>query len=210
MAISNGDRIISHHHNRNYPPRLACLISGGGRTVLNLLDTIERGDLNATIPLVISSSDAAAGVQRCRDRGLFVKVIPGMIPADTLESLLREHNIDLVLLAGYLKLVKIPPSYHHRILNIHPSLLPKHGGKGMHGHRVHEAVLKARDAESGCTVHYVDDQFDTGSPILQLRCPVFPTDTADTLAARVFELECKAFPQAIKKVLSVPPPTGRG
>ncbi len=188
-------------------PRLACLISGGGRTVLNLLDTIERGDLSATIPLVISSSDTVAGVQRCRDRGLFVKVIPGVIPADTFEFLLREHHIDLVLLAGYLKLIKIPPSYHHRILNIHPSLLPKHGGKGMHGHHVHEAVLKAKDPESGCTVHYVDDHFDTGSPILQLRCPVLPTDTPDTLAARVFELECAAYPQAIQKVLSHTPIT---
>ncbi|MFO0856695.1 MAG: formyltransferase family protein [Phycisphaerales bacterium] len=192
------------------PPRLACLISGGGRTVLNLLDSIERSELNATIPLVISSNDTAAGVQRCRDRGLFVKVIPGVIPADTLEALLREHNIDLVLLAGYLKLLKIPPSYHHRVLNIHPSLLPKHGGKGMHGHHVHEAVLKAKDQESGCTVHYVDDQFDTGAPILQFRCPVLPTDTPETLAARVFELECKAFPQAIRMALSCSPPAGGG
>lgn len=194
-------------------PRLACLISGGGRTVLNLLDAIERGDLNATIPLVISSNETAAGAQRCRDRGLLVKVLPGVIPAHTLELFLQEQDIDLVVLAGYLKLIKIPPSYQHRILNIHPSLLPKHGGKGMHGHHVHEAVLKAKDPESGCTVHYVDDQFDTGTPILQLRCPVLPTDTPDTLAARVFELERKAYPEAIKIAatqLNKAPPAGGG
>lgn len=162
---------------------------------------IERGDLRARIALVIASAPCA-GIERCEQRGLHVIMIPGTIPAFTLGEILRAHAIDLVVLAGYLKMVRIPPGFERKIINIHPALLPKFGGKGMHGHHVHEAVIAAGETQSGCTVHYCDAQYDTGDIILQMTCPVLPTDTPDTLAARVFEVECKAYPQAIARVLS--------
>lgn len=183
---------------------LCLMISGGGRTALNILDHIERGDLLAHVALVISSDPAAAGVQRCRDRGLQVVVIPGTIPAEVLERTLKEHHVDWVVLAGYLKLVRIPASYEGRVINIHPALLPKFGGKGMHGHHVHEAVIAAGEKQSGCTVHFCDSRYDTGPIILQMTCPVLPGDTPETLAARVFEVEKRAFPEALKQVLEKP------
>lgn len=180
--------------------RLVCLISGGGRTVLNLQDTIDQGELNASIPLVIASRNCA-GVNRCQARGLNVKVLPGNLSATQLAAVLAEHNADLACLAGYLRLIPVPPGWEGRILNIHPALLPKFGGPGMFGDRVHQAVLDAGETESGCTVHLCDDKYDTGPIITQRRCPVKPDDTAETLAARVFEQECIAYPEAIRSVI---------
>jgi phosphoribosylglycinamide formyltransferase 1 len=177
------------------------MISGGGRTVLNLLDHIERGDLFAQIALVISSSESVAGVQRCRDRGLIVEVMPGVIPSDLLATTLDRHAIDAVVLAGYLKLLRVPAAYRGRIVNIHPALLPKFGGKGMHGDHVHAAVLAAGETETGCTVHLVDDTYDTGKVLLQKRCPVLRGDDVKMLAARVFEVECEAYPEALRNWL---------
>lgn len=173
------------------------MISGGGRTAINLLDAIDARTLGASMPLVICSDPNAPGVARCRDRGLHVEVIPGRIPKDTLEQVLRAHQIDWVILAGYLKLVDIPASYQGRVVNIHPALLPKFGGAGMHGQHVHSAVLARGERRSGCTVHLCDDRFDTGPIVLQMTCPVLAHDTPETLAERVFALECKAFPLAL-------------
>lgn len=173
------------------------MLSGSGRTLLNLLDRIERGELRATVPIVIASRECP-GAQRARERGVpEVRVIPGEIPAGELHTLLRGHAIDWVVLAGYLKLVHIPPAYEGKVVNIHPALLPKHGGPGMHGDRVHEAVLASGDPESGCTVHLCDAVFDRGPIVLQRRCPVRPGDTVRTLADRVFALECEAYPEAL-------------
>lgn len=181
-------------------PRLAILLSGGGRTLLNLHDLISRGELNATIPLVISSKEGI-GAGRARARNLHTLVIPGQMTLETFSGILNQHAIDLVILAGYLKKLPVPPHYRNKILNIHPALLPKFGGHGMYGDRVHAAVIAAGEKESGCTVHFVDDQYDTGPIILQRTCPVLPTDDAHTLAARVFEQECIAYPEAIRRVL---------
>jgi folate-dependent phosphoribosylglycinamide formyltransferase PurN len=181
-------------------PRLAVLISGAGRTLLNLLEHIRRGELKAEVPLVIASKETQ-GVAKARELGLTVAVIPGRIPAAVLAGLLEQHAIDWVVLAGYLFLVEIPPRCRGRVVNIHPALLPKHGGQGMYGHHVHEAVLAAGEPISGCTVHIADEHYDKGSIILQRTCPVYPTDTPDTLAARVFELELEAYPAALKKLL---------
>lgn len=181
-------------------PRLAVLISGGGRTLLNLHDHVRCGDPPAEIALVIASSECP-GAARARERGLTVEVVPGVIPAARLEALLNAHRVDWVLLAGYLKLLDIPRSYEGRVLNIHPALLPKFGGRGMYGRRVHEAVLAAGERESGCTVHFCDARFDTGPIVVQRRCPVLPQDTPETLAARVFGEECLAYPEALRMVL---------
>lgn len=179
-------------------PRLACFVSGGGRTVLNLLDAIESGRLNAAIGLVVADR-RCAGIERCRARGLTV-IEQHIDQKGTLRDLLQRHDIDLVCLAGYLRLLPVPEGWEGRMLNIHPALLPKFGGPGMFGDRVHAAVIADREPESGCTVHFCDDRYDTGRIVLQRRCPVLDTDTVETLAARVFEQECIAYPEAISRV----------
>ncbi len=180
--------------------RLAVMLSGGGRTLLNLLDVIRRGELRATIPLVIASRECA-GAQHARDAGIDTRVAPGDIPEDVLAALLDEHRIDWVALAGYLRRVRIPRTYRGRIVNIHPALLPDFGGPGMYGHHVHQAVLDAGVRESGCTVHLCDEAYDQGPIVLQRRCPVLPDDTVETLAVRVFALECEAYPEALRRLI---------
>jgi folate-dependent phosphoribosylglycinamide formyltransferase PurN len=104
---------------------------------------------------------------------------------------------DFVLLCGFLSMLRIPPAYEGRVLNIHPALLPEYGGKGYYGERVHRAVLRAGARESGCTVHFVDNEYDHGPILVQRRVPVLPGDTAETLADRVFQAECEAYPEAL-------------
>ena len=182
-------------------PRLAAFISGGGRTLLNILDHIDSGDLNASVELVVASADCA-GVERARDRGLTPIVIPGRIGEHDLVSLLNGHAIDFVALAGYLKLLPIPEHYLGRIVNIHPALLPEFGGPNMYGRRVHEAVLRSQRKISGCTVHFCDYRYDSGPIILQKKCDVLDSDTPDALASRVFELEKQAYPEALQLLAS--------
>ena len=183
-------------------PRIATLISGGGRTVLNLLESIRDGGLDASIAVVIADREGIKGIQRCRDAGLEVIVITGPDRDDRIDAELDRRDIDLVCLCGYLRHFRIPSHRTGRIMNIHPSLLPRHGGRGMYGDRVHQSVLASGDRTSGCTVHFVDDQYDHGPVILQRECPVQPADTADQLASRVFAEETIAYPEAIGMVLS--------
>lgn len=182
-------------------PRLAVCISGGGRTLLNLAERIEAGRLDAEIALVIASRECP-GAERARQRGLPVTVEPGDIPAARLGALLHEAGAEWVVLAGYLRLLPIPPGFAGRIVNIHPALLPAFGGRGMHGERVHRAVLDAGCKVSGCTVHLCDDRYDTGPIVLQRACEVRDDDTPDTLGARVFDLECDALPDALAMLLA--------
>ncbi|MCP3905668.1 MAG: phosphoribosylglycinamide formyltransferase [Planctomycetes bacterium] len=177
------------------PLRIGALISGGGRTLLNIADRIDAGDLDAEIAVVIASREGIAGVQRARDRGFDVRVLRD---DDAITAALLAASVNLVCLCGYVRLLRIDPPLAGRIMNIHPALLPDFGGSGMYGDRVHAAVLAAERTESGCTVHFVDDQYDHGPIILQRRCPVLPGDDVDTLAARVFEQECIAYPEAIR------------
>ena len=116
--------------------------------------------------------------------------------------MLDAANPDLVCCAGWLCLLDVPQRYRGKVMNIHPALLPKFGGKGMHGHHVHSAILAAGEKESGCTVHFADNTYDTGPTIIQKKVPVHPTDTPDTLAARVFEQECLAYPEAIRMYIA--------
>ncbi len=180
--------------------RLALLISGGGRTALNIHDEIQNGRLDAEVAVVVASRECA-GAKRCRERGLSVIVERGVIREDRLCEILRENDVDLVCLAGYLKLLPIPPGWEDRVLNIHPALLPKFGGPGMYGDRVHRAVIETGESVSGCTVHVCDGEFDRGQIVLQRECPVMPGDSPETLAARVFEQECIAYPEAIRRTL---------
>lgn len=179
---------------------LGCLISGGGRTVLNLQQEIEAGRLDARIGVVVVTKPGIAGIERCRAAGLNVVVCDRSRTEsldDQVDAALQAAGVELVCLCGYLRKFRVGP-WAGRALNIHPALLPRHGGHGMYGHHVHEAVLAAGDAESGCTVHLVDDEYDHGRTIVQRRCPVLPGDTPDALAARVFEQECLAYPEAIR------------
>lgn len=186
------------------PLRLGALISGGGRTVLNLLDAIRRDRIPASIEVVIAHRSEIAGVARCRNAGLTVDVLPRSLPAppsldDRVDAALLDAGVDLVLLAGYLRHFRVAPLWVGRTVNIHPSLLPAHGGHGMYGDRVHAAALAAGDRESGCTVHLVDEVYDRGPILLQRRCPVLPGDDVHTLAARVFAEESLAFPEVVRR-----------
>jgi phosphoribosylglycinamide formyltransferase-1 len=184
--------------------RLGVLISGGGTTLVNILEYIKKGKLNAEVPVVISSRSKAAGVERAKNAGLDVKILRKKDYPDIdefskqIEQTLAGANVDLIVQGGWLCLWKIPQRYENRVMNIHPALLPSFGGQGMWGHHVHEAVLKAGCKISGCTVHFCTNEYDKGPIIVQRSCPVKDDDTPDTLAARVFEQECIAYPQAIK------------
>ncbi len=184
--------------------QLGVLISGGGRTMLNLLECIDRGELDARVAVVISSLSQARGVERARNAGLPVEIVRRKDFADvasfsaSIDETLARHDVELVVQAGFTCFWQIPDRWANRVMNIHPALLPKYGGKGFYGHHVHEAVLAAGEAESGCTVHFANNEYDAGPIILQRRCPVQPDDTPDTLAARVFEQECLAYPEAIR------------
>jgi len=198
------------------PIRLVALISGGGTTLQNLIDQIAAGKLPATIAGVVASRADAFGVTRAERAGLPVSVVPKGNSANKSESghpppsragfaenvwaAVRAFNPQLVCFAGWLHLLPIPEDFRQRVLNIHPSLLPAFGGKGMYGHHVHEAVLNYGAKVTGCTVHFADDTYDTG-PILVQKCvPVKAGDDPDTLAARVFQAECEAYPEAIRLI----------
>jgi len=175
--------------------KVGVLLSGTGRTLLNLLERIDAGSLDARIVCVLSDRPDVLGLKHAQDAGIQTFVEPDS--QRTFEAL-RAHQVDLVCLCGYLRLLTIPADFQDRVLNIHPSLLPKHGGAGFYGHHVHEAVLAAGEVETGCTVHYCNQEYDRGDVLLQKSVMVKPGDDADKLAARVFNAECAAYPEAIR------------
>ncbi|MCH8148703.1 MAG: phosphoribosylglycinamide formyltransferase [Planctomycetes bacterium] len=183
--------------------KLAALISGGGKTVLNLQECIRKGTLDAEISVVISSRGDAKGVERARTAGLNTIVVERRKLDD--EAFQKEISIavgapDLVCMAGFLSLWHIPEPLTGKVINIHPALLPDFGGKGMYGRRVHEAVLKVGRVVSGCTVHFCDNEYDHGPIILQRQVAVIPGETVDSLAVKVFDEECVAYPEAIQMI----------
>jgi phosphoribosylglycinamide formyltransferase-1 len=189
--------------------RLGVLLSGSGRTLRNLIDRIADGRLaGVTIAVVIASKPDAGGIGIAAAAGIPTHVEERRRHGGESEfsravtRRLREHGTELVLLAGWIHRYEFPPEFEGRVLNIHPALLPKFGGKGFYGRRVHEAVLAAGEPESGCTVHFADLEYDHGPAILQRKVPVLPGDTPESLAERVFEQECEAYPEAIRRVAS--------
>jgi phosphoribosylglycinamide formyltransferase-1 len=186
------------------PLRLAVLLSGGGTTLQNLLDRVAEGSLPARVEVVLSSNPRAYGLERARLAGISHEVVTPRdyrSPAELgsrLFELCRQAQADLVCLAGFLHLLEIPPDYWPRVMNIHPSLIPAFCGQGFYGKRVHQAVLDAGVKVSGCTVHFVDNEYDHGPIILQKAVAVEEEDTVDTLAQRVFAAECLAYPEAIR------------
>ena len=184
------------------PLRLAVLLSGSGRTLDNLLERIRDGRLAASVEVVVASRPDVRGVRIAEAAGLPVRVVsPRGRPLDAWSAEVfaacRDARADLVVLAGFLHLVRIADDFAGRVINIHPSLLPAFGGQGFHGMHVHRAVLERGCTVSGCTVHLVDDEYDHGRIVLQKTVPVLPDDTPESLAARVFAAECDALPEAI-------------
>jgi formyltetrahydrofolate-dependent phosphoribosylglycinamide formyltransferase len=203
-AIDDQQDITQRPQDKGTPLRIAILLSGSGRTMDNILAHIRQGSFNASIELVVSSRDDVAGVDKAKAAGLGLVVIRRK-DYPTLESFSKKiaseliaARIDLVVQAGWLCLWHIPPAFVNRVMNIHPALLPSFGGQGMWGHHVHEAVLRAGCKISGCTVHFCTNEYDKGPIIVQRCCPVAEDDTPDTLAARVFQEECIAYPEAIR------------
>lgn len=182
-------------------PGLAVMISGGGRTMVNLAHCCRKGELAANVNLVIASRHCD-GAERARVLGLPVLVAPGVIDPAVLARMLADHGCGWIVLAGYLKMLRIPPGFEGKAVNIHPALLPSFGGAGMYGDRVHQAVIDAGCKVSGCTVHLCDEAYDRGPIVAQATCEVRDDDTAHDLAARVFALETELYPRALSWLLA--------
>jgi phosphoribosylglycinamide formyltransferase 1 len=185
------------------PIRLAVCVSGGGTTLRNLLDRIADGRLKAEIVRVVASKPGIGAIEKAERAGIPVSIEPrGQRSLDDFGAAvfepIRRSCADLVILGGFLNLLPIPSDYAGRVINIHPSLIPAFSGKGFHGRAVHQAAIDAGVKLSGCTVHFADNTYDTGPIIFQIPVPVLNNDTAETLAARVFEAECEALPEAIE------------
>ncbi len=184
--------------------RLAVLLSGSGTTLQNIIDHAERGTLDAEVCCVISSRRNVYGLERARKHRIPAIEIPFKDYGDSkafneaIWAEVRAHHADLVVLAGFMSLLEVPPDFAHRIMNVHPALIPAFCGKGMYGHHVHEAVLAYGVKVSGATVHFVDDHYDHGPIILQESVPVLGEDTPDTLAERVQAKERELYPRAIQ------------
>ena len=184
--------------------RLAVFVSGSGRSLENLARLISLGELDCEIGLVVSDREGIAALERAEQAGLESLVLPyrelGGASGFSRRAFeeLAARGCNRIVLAGFLRLLKLPPGWDGRVLNIHPSLLPKYGGKGFYGEHVHRAVLAAGETTTGCTVHLVDDRYDEGRILLQREVPVRTDDTVDTLAARVFDEEKRALPDAIR------------
>ena len=188
------------------PLPIAVLISGGGSTLKNLIDRRDANRIDIDIRLVISSRADAAGLNYAAEANIRSIVVPKRRSVSSEEHShaifepIRQSGAKLVVMGGYLQHVLIPSDFENRVVNIHPSFIPAFCGQGMYGLRVHEAAIAFGVRISGCTVHYVDNQYDHGPIILQKACEVFEHDTALDLQKRVLQLEYEALPEAITKI----------
>jgi phosphoribosylglycinamide formyltransferase-1 len=184
--------------------KLGVLLSGSGRTLDNFFEYIDAGDLPAEVAVVIGSRPDALGLEKARKRGVATHCVQRKEYADSesfgdaITRLLSQYGPDLVVLAGFMHFYRVPDKYLGKVMNIHPALIPAFCGHGYYGHHVHDAVLEYGSKVSGCTVHFADNIYDHGPIIIQRTAPVLDNDTAYTLAARVFEQECIAYPEAIR------------
>ena|SRR3989339_1592692 len=187
--------------------KIGVLISGSGSNLQEIIDACNEKRINAEVAVVISNRQNAYGLERA---------LKSSIPAVYIDpkkedfnkkviEILEKYKVELVCLAGFLLKIseEFVKKYRGKILNIHPALLPKYGGAGMYGVHVHDAVLKAKEKVSGCTVHIVDEEYDKGTIILQKKVKVFKSDTPEILQKRVLEQEHIAYPEAIKIVIKM-------
>ena len=182
----------------NSKTKVAVLVSGGGTNLQAIIDKVADGQLpQVELVKVISSKEGAFALERAAKAG-----IPGVVAKgqDDVLNELKACGAEMIVLAGYMKVLskEIIKEYRNRIINIHPSLIPKYCGKGFYGIRVHEAVIAGGETESGATVHFVDEGVDTGEIILQEKVPVLPEDTPEELAARVLEVEHRILAEGLK------------
>lgn len=186
--------------------KISVLISGGGTTLRNLIEFRQRGALDANIEHVLSSNPAARGLEYANAANIPATVInhkdfDGVESfSDAVFSSIRDAQTDLVVMGGFLRRLKIPSEFENRVINIHPSLIPSFSGKGHYGSRVHQGVIDYGCKISGCTVHFVDDQYDHGPIIAQASVPVLNNDTPEELAQRVFAKECELYPRVINSI----------
>lgn len=190
------------------PVRAVVLLSGSGRTLENILLRIHSGDLDLRIVGVVSSRPAVRGLEIAAAAGIPSAVVRRRDFADTaahnaaINAWLAPHQPRLIILAGYLCFYQQPVGFGGYVVNIHPALLPKYGGKGYYGSRVHQAVLDAGETTTGCTVHLVDDQYDHGRILGQQSVPALPEDDVASLAARVFAAECELYPRVLQELVT--------
>lgn len=187
--------------------KLVFFASGSGSNFQAVIDAIESKNFEAEIAGLITNKDGIGAIERAKKHRIPVKVVRDF-GTDTATGRIKDQLMiwkpDLIVLAGFLKKIpdEILESFKDKIINIHPALLPKYGGKGFYGINVHRAVLEARDRETGCTVHYVNEKYDHGTIIKQLKINVLSDDTPETLAERVLSLEHKLLPVVIKQILN--------
>ncbi len=191
--------------------RVAVLVSGGGSNMQSIIDSTKTGILKglAKVVLVISNNPNAYALERAKKENIKTLCVERKNYADEFSfnaeilKNIEESKADIICLAGYMRIVgaNIIEKYPNKILNIHPALLPKYGGKGMYGHHVHEAVVKAKEKKSGATVHIADENYDTGRIVVQQEVDVYDDDTPQDVAKRVLEVEHKIYPLAIKKLI---------
>ena len=171
-----------------------------------VIDACKNKSIDAKVVLVISNNSTAYALQRAKNEGIDHYHVSEYVYkdklADKMIELLKRYEIDLVLLAGYMKKLPKEVLEKYKVLNIHPALLPKYGGQGMYGERVHQAVLEAKDKESGCTVHAVDEFYDNGRVLNQIKVPVYEEDTVETLSQRILQKEHIIYVDTIKKIIS--------
>lgn len=183
---------------------IAILASGSGSNAENIAKYFEGSDY-ARVSFIIANNPEAYVLERAKKLGIEAAVVTKQqfMEADSIIAMLQKRNIDFVVLAGFLLLVpqKLIQAYPGKIVNIHPALLPKHGGKGMYGDRVHKAVVECGDSESGITIHLIDEQYDKGTTFFQAKCPVLLTDTPEDVAAKVHALEYEHFPHVIEEIM---------
>ena len=192
----------------NKKTRIAVFISGSGSNLQSIIDNIENGNLNCEISYVIADRECF-GLERAEKNGIksimLDKKLFGNKLSDEISAILENdiEKTDYIVLAGYLSILSenFINKWNRKIINIHPSLLPKFGGKGMYGMNVHRAVIEAKETESGCTIHFVDTGVDTGEIILQIKVPVLSDDTPEILQKRVLEKEHILLIEGIKKLL---------
>ena len=184
--------------------RIAIFASGSGSNAENIANYF-KGSESVEISLIVANNPQAYVLERAKKLGIPSQVVTKaeFMAADSIVAMMQEYKIDFIVLAGFLLLVpqKLIDAFPSRIVNIHPALLPKHGGKGMYGDRVHKAVVESGDTESGITIHLIDADYDKGTTFFQAKCPVLPTDTPDDVAAKVHALEYEHFPHVIEEIL---------
>ena len=183
---------------------LVIFASGNGSTLQSIIDNIKKGTLKAKINLVVSNNEKAYAIQRAKNSNINTYIIKNK----TLESideeltqLLTNYKIDLIVLAGYLKMIGPKLIQNYKIINTHPSLLPKYGGKGMYGMKVHNAVVKAKEKFTGPTVHFVNNEYDKGNIISQTKIEILPDDTAEVVSEKVQAIEKIQLNQVLKKFI---------